>query len=218
MKNLKSQLIRSATPATIGVLAFTCVAALLPSTLSAATSFTIGFDTDDNTEGFVAYSTASATFSVTTSGGFLVGTSPGGDPRLVNTSSTPIVSKTTGETWSTIVFRVRETDQTATVVTPWANTSVNVVLNSSSVAGGATIISTGSASAVDSGDGFFTVTSDISAFAADDIRYLRFDPIGGSDASGNKFEVDFVQLNAVPEPAAMLLGSLGVLGLLRRRR
>ena len=108
-----------------------------------------------------------------------------------------------------------------TVVTPWANTSINVVLNSANTGTtptGAITIGTGSATAVDSGDGFFTVTSNISTFTADDIRYLRFDPIGGTDAPGHKFEVDFVQLNAVPEPTAMLLGSLGMLGLLRRPR
>ena len=89
-------------------------------------------------------------------------------------------------------------------------------LNSTNSPTGA--VSDTSRSAVASGDGFFTYTADISGFTANDIRYIRLDPIGGSDATDNQFEIDFIQINAIPESSAMLLGSLGMLVLLRRRR
>lgn len=79
---------------------------------------------------------------------------------------------------------------------------------------------------VDSGDNFFTITVDISGFAATTITQLRLDPIGGasansnSETNGNLFEVDFVQLNAVPEPGAFALisGFLGLFFVVARRR
>ena len=131
------------------------------------------------------------------------------------------------ETWSTIVFRVRETqdeDPTGAVSTfdPLGLiVQVNYVGADSFVT--ETINDLAKFTAVASGDGFFTVTADISAIAADTIVDLRLDPIGGagvatnSQTSGNSFEVDFIQINAIPEPSAALLGSLGMLALLRRR-
>ena len=180
------------------------LAAFLPSTLSAQNTATIGFNADGDAQGFTAYSSATATFPVSVAGGLLTGTSPGGDPRLVRNSSTPIATKPATASWTTVKFRVREKDEALAVVTPWSNTSLAVVLNGNTGTSGATTISSGSFSAVDSGDGFFTVTADISAgtpaFTADEIRYFRFDPIGGTDATDNKFEVDWVEISMTTTP------------------
>ncbi len=180
------------------------LAAFLPPTLSAQNTTTIGFNTDGDAQGFIAYSSATATFTVSVAGGLLTGTSPGGDPRLVRNSSTPIATKPAAASWTTVKFRVREKDEDSVTVTSWSNTSIAVVLNGNTGTSGATTISSGSFSAVDSGDGFFTVTADISAgtpaFTADEIRYFRFDPIGGTDATGNNFEVDWVEISMTPTP------------------
>lgn len=198
--------------------------ALFAPALSAATTYTIGFDSSSDLPTSTVNVSTSPALAV--SGGLLIGVASTGDPRLIwNTatvSSTPIFSKPEGETWSTIVFRVRETASPldpGTVVATFDETGLAIVLNSTNTAGGGITIgqTLHTASAID-GDGFFTVTADISTFLANDIRYFRLDPIGASDAANNRFEVDFIQINAIPEPRAALLGALGMLGLLRRRR
>jgi hypothetical protein len=176
------------------------LAALLPATLSAQNTTTIGFNTDGDAQGFTAYSSSSATFSVSVAGGLLTGTSPGGDPRLVRNSSTPIATKPAEASWTTVKFRVREKDEASATVALWSNTSIDVVLNGNIGSSGATIIGSGSAGAVADVDGFFIVTVDISAFTANEIRYFRFDPIGGTDATGNKFEVDWVEITMTHTP------------------
>ena len=182
--------------------------------LKAATSLTIGFDTNGNVEGFTTVNVTGARLSV--SGGLLSGTASSGDPRLIKQGAAPMVSKLSDETWSTVVMRVRETDETSATVTPFDATGVLAALNDTNSGSGALVSSF--LSAVDSGDGFFTITLDISNFTDNDIRYFRFDPIGAPDAGGNKFEVDFVQINAVPEPTTSLLAGCGVLLILHRRR
>ncbi len=73
-------------------------------------------------------------------------------------------------------------------------------------------------------DGWFTVTANISAVGTSAITSIRVDPIGGAGAAtesqttGNTFDVDFIRLNSVPEPSTAILGALGSLMLLRRRR
>lgn len=194
------------------------VAALLvPASLNAATSLTIGFDTDGDNEGFVGINGTSGNFSLSVSGGILSATAgSSGDPRLSRNGSGPLVTKLPGETWATIVFRVRETDELSAVVTPFEAAGVLALIDSDNTSAGATVFS--APTAADAGNGFFDVTIDISGWANNDIGYFRFDPIGGTDAAGNLMEVDFVQFNAIPEPSAALLGAMGALALLRRRR
>lgn len=192
-------------------------ALLAPASLNAATTLTIGFDTPGNLEGFVGINGTSGSFALSVSGGILSATAgSSGDPRLSRNGSGPLVTKLPSETWSTVVFRVRETNELSEVVTPFSNTGIVVAIDSDNTSAGATAFS--GATAVDVGNGFFDVTIDISGWANNDIGYFRFDPIGGTDAAGNLMEVDFVQINAIPEPSIALLGALGALALLRRRR
>lgn len=189
--------------------------ALDPSSGSAAIIASYDFSTASNTEGWTPNNNITG---LTTSGGFLIGTASGNDPQLLKGASITIGSS---QSWDTVVFRVREFDDVSgkyigSAGAPTFNTVGLVVqLN-------ATVFSTGF-TAVASGDGFYTVTADISAFAATTITNLRVDPIGGAlsnsgaETSANSFEVDFIHINAVPEPGAALLGGLGMLALLRRR-
>jgi hypothetical protein len=192
---------------------------LFPSTGTAAAVATYNFNTDSDTEGWEAFSNPSG-LSITTSGGYLTGTATNNDPQLRKTG----VSITIGanETWDTLVFRVREFDDFAGKyigsegAPAFSASGLAVQLN------GATPTNL-TFTAVASGDNFYTVTADISGLAGTEITSLRVDPIGGalssgSETTGNTFEVDFIQLNAVPEPGAAILGSLGMLALLRRRR
>ena len=67
---------------------------------------------------------------------------------------------------------------------------------------------------------FALATADFSAITALDNATtvtLRYTLSGATAATGNN-RIDNLQVNAVPEPAAAVLGSLGLLVLLRRRR
>lgn len=68
-----------------------------------------------------------------------------------------------------------------------------------------------------------TQSVDLSSIAAADnasTLYLRLTVSGATNTGGNN-RIDNIQINgtvSVPEPAAVLLGSIGLIGLLRRRR
>lgn len=59
--------------------------------------------------------------------------------------------------------------------------------------------------------------SSIDALDGDASVFFRITLTGATSNAGN-IRIDNVQINAVPEPASALLGSLGLLALLRRRR
>ncbi len=191
----------------------------LPAVSHAALVKAFEFNTPADTEGFSILNGS----GLTTTGGLLTGTATSGDIQLVNTTGT--YTKATGSTWTELVFRVRETtdDAIPAVVSTFSSTGLAVVLGPNANTTGTVVANNGTSgvSAIDSGDGFFTVTVDISSYSNNTIRYFRFDPIGAPDAAGNFFEVDFAQIydsSAVPEPSATLLGVIGVIALLRRRR
>lgn len=152
-------------------------------------------------------------------GNGLVGTAFTNDPQiLVNGVS---ITPAAGQTFSTFQFRVREFDDEADAfVTTFDPTGVVVALNG----GGGGLTFANSATAVDDGDNFFLVTQDISALGAGTLNSFRFDPIGGAAANSNSetddngFEVSFVRINVIPEPASLALLGLGGVALLGRRR
>lgn len=206
------------------LLIFSFFSMAIPS--GAATIAEWNFGTD--TEGWAPVVGSSA---LTASGGLISGTATSNDPQL--SVSGLNLTLGVGQTWDQVVFRVRETAfaphstdgfTDGTTVNVFNPTGLVVNFNGSGAAG-FLYSAPASFTGVDSGDGFFTVSVDVSALpAATTVTSLRFDPIGGaasnsnSETNGNTFEVDFVQLTAIPEPSATLLLGIGALGLLRRRR
>lgn len=205
---------------------FLCAFLSMAAPSMAATIAEWNFGTD--TEGWAPVVGSSA---LAASGGLMSGTATSNDPQL--SVSGLSLTLGVGQTWDQVVFRVREkafaphstdgfTDgATVNVFNP---TGLVVNFNGSGAAGFLYSV-LASFTGVDSGDGFFTVSLNVSALpAATTVTSFRFDPIGGaasnsnSETNGNTFEVDFVRITAVPEPSAALLLSIGALGLLRRRR
>jgi hypothetical protein len=188
--------------------------------MAATTIAEWNFNNNGDPEGW----TASGSSALTVASGLITGTAIGNDPQLL--SSGLNLSLSLGQTWDQLVFRVRETQDEAPAgtVSTFNATGLVLQLNNSGAAGflyGATAAFTG----VASGNGFFTVSVDISSLPSNaTITSFRFDPIGGaasnsnSETNGNTFEVDFVNVTAIPEPSSALLGGLGLLCLLRRRR
>ncbi len=177
------------------------------------------FNTASDLEGWTALANISG--SLTADGDSLNGTASSGDPRIARLS----LNASTTEDWQSVIFRVRETEPTngPFFVTTFDPTGLNIVFNGvAGTFGGGTVISSTEFSAVDSGDGFFTVTADISSFGSTTINQIRLDPIGAPDAGGNLFEVDFIQITnsatTIPEPTSLAVLGLGTVALFIRRR
>lgn len=188
----------------------------------AATIAEWNFNTDGVAEGW----TASNSSALTVASGMLTGTATTNDPQLLRSGTS--ISLGVGQTWDQLVFRVKETQDEvpAGTVSTFNATGLILSFNGNTTTGSGLFYGTVSQfTGVDSGSGFFTVTVDISSMpTATTITSLRLDPIGGaalnsnSETNGNTFDVDFVQITAIPEPSSALLGGLGLLALLRRRR
>lgn len=191
-----------------------CSFLIMAASAEAATIAEWNFNTNGNSEGWAVGNNITG---LTTSGGFLSGTASNGDPQLVNSPLN--LSLGAGQSWQEVVFRVRETPSPVS----FSPTGLVVQFNGGGMNGVNLYGSVGTA--VDSGNGFQTVTVDVSGLGTGTtVTSLRIDPIGGPDAAGSTFDLDFIRLTAtdpvaaIPEPSAFLLGVLGLLGLLRRRR
>ena len=203
----------------IALLATTAAATLTVAAASQA-AVVMTYDFDVNAGGFAGNNLAGP---VTVSGGLLSGEAPATgtgstDPQLVNGSTE--IAPTTGFEFDSIIARVREFDDNDNVITSFSSTGILVAFNGAVVANGNS--TPNPVTAVDSGDGFFTVTFDLGSFGSTPITSIRLDPIGGPDANGNRFDVDFIQITdtapvPVPEPTAAA-GMLAAGGLLMARR
>ncbi|MEM9345847.1 MAG: PEP-CTERM sorting domain-containing protein [Planctomycetota bacterium] len=195
---------------------------------SAAVIGDFQFNSDGDTEGWIAVGNSSEPADFGASGGTLNGTAEATDPQIVYN---PDLTIDAAESWTTIEYRIRERgdlreDGNSTVIIdagpvdlPFDPLGAGIILN-----GSFNRLNGTDTTAVASGDGFFTVTVDISAFAPDTITSVRLDPIGGgagnsnSDTNGNTFEIDYITVNATPEPSSLALMGLGALAMIRRRR
>ncbi len=177
---------------------------------SGALALAFEFNTAGDTEGFTANGS-----TLTVASGFASGTTSSPDVQF-RSSTTLNLTRAANETWSTVVFRVRETNPTSGVVTPFSPLGVLVATSNSTNPNAGNSVT--AFTSVDDGGGFFVVTADISGQTALTINSLRVDPIGGPDSDGNSFDVDYIRINKVPEPSTAILGALGSLMLLRRRR
>ena len=204
-------------------LASVLVAGVLVMPAGAAIVADFQFNTAGDTEGWGVLIPAGVSGGLTADGDSLNGTATNNDPQLINNSISLTLGA--GETWDTVVFRVRETQENNVVVSDFNATGLVVFLDDGPLmAPGFTASASALFSAVASGDGFLTVTADISGYTGSSLTALRIDPIGGaasnsnSETNGNLFEIDFIQVNAVPEPASLALVGMGGLMMLRRQR
>lgn len=177
--------------------------------------------------------TGVATSALTVTSGSLTGTATSNDPQLVRSSLT--ISLTGSQTWDQLIFRVRETAfaphgtdgfTDGDTVPTFNATGLILSFNGNGTANsGLFYNATSQFSGVASGDGFFTVSVDLSTMPSNTtITSMRVDPIGGassnsnSETNGNAFEVDFIQITSIPEPSSALLVGIGLVALIRRRR
>lgn len=174
------------------------------------------FNEAGNTENYAAVGFNG--LSVGTNGFLTSGASSLNDPQLTRNfvNNEGALSPAAGQTFDSLEFRVRETTGAGVVVPAFDQGGLIFIAN------GAIIVAPGGTTpdfaAVASGEGFFTVTADISALGSDPINNIRLDPIGGPGTAGNTFEVDFIRINTIPEPGSLALLGLGGAILLRRRK
>lgn len=195
---------------TLGVL-------LLATTWTASGALIASYDFNGVTEGWAGTNITNLTATTTE----ITGEASTNDPQLKKTGLS--LNVTPGATWDTVVFRVKETETSGGPALAFDPIGLVVQINTGA---GNTPVTVSSATAVDSGDGYFTVTMDISGVGTTEIKNLRVDPIGGaavnsnSETSGNFFAVDFIQVNdtSIPEPGTALISLLAAGLLLGRRR
>ncbi len=161
------------------------------------------------------------------------------DPQLnyntANTGATKI-ELGVGEKWSTFTFRFRQLtgnpgdggtvsqtfDLSGTLIF-FNGTTANLGsgnIGSGDVAGTGTYLGdTYGRTLTAEADNWQVFTIDLTnapTLNSQNIDSFRFDPVGNDNTKN--FEIDYAVFTAVPEPATALLGGIGLLALLRRRR
>ena len=126
-----------------------------------------------------------------------------------------------GASRDTLIFRVQESETSGGPAQTFDALGLIVQINTGAGNTAVLVNQASSFSKVDSADGFLTMTADIPDVNTAQITNLRVDPIGGPDAAGHFFAVDFIRVNdnSIPEPSSALLSLLaGGLLLVRRRK
>ncbi len=209
-----------------GLLSLVAVAAFSVTQAASGGLVAFEFSTPGNDEGWQHNGTTNGgasdttgptavTVSGTGEGVLTAQTAPGnGDLRVLYN---PDISLPAGDTsWTTIDLRFRQLD--------------GLNGNPQDLAGSLSLLHLGVSGAAPTsitGAGFvredpmdtdywYTASLDISGMGANDIEQIRFDPIASTTLS---YQLDWVRVNAVPEPAGLALsGCAGALGLALVRR
>ena len=195
-----------------------CIASMSVTMVNAAIVQTWNFNTATDTEGWIGDGDAGTLIqatSINTVDGVLTSQDGVADqPQLFYTNN---IALGAGQTWEKAVVRVRQLDASGTASQTWDVRGTVMVLNLGALNGG--LIRTPGYTITEQADNWRLVELDISALGAVDITTIRFDPIGHTENIGHNFELDSVELSAIPEPATLgLIGVFGAAMLFIRRR
>lgn len=152
--------------------------------------------------------------------GFLRGNPSSNDPQMTRAAVNQL-TRTVGSTaWDELIVVVSEYDapsnnpgDAGSLITDMDTTGIIAVFNTVN-------LGAPTPSVVD-GNGFVTLTWDLSGETSLTSGNIRIDPVGGPDTNGNSFFVDsitFTDNAVIPEPASLVLLGLGGLLMLNRRR
>jgi hypothetical protein len=139
---------------------------------------------------------------------------------LAGATLSPVSDTGNGSHVDLIVSTTGVTDIKITFATRGTSTGFTIGLWSYSTDGGTSFTAAGLPNTATASTTFALATADFSGITAVENAsnvIFRYTLDGATGASGNN-RIDNIQINAIPEPAAALLGALGGLVLLRRRR
>jgi len=209
-----------------------CIASMSVTMVNAAIVETWNFNTATDTEGWTGNPdlTDPPIQDTSINGVDGVLTISGGaqtnNPQLFYTNN--IVPGAGQASWEKVVFRVRQLDASGTASQTWDQRGTTMLVNPPGATGvsGGQIKTDGTANYTITAelDNSLLVELDISgsgglnSLGSDDIFTIRFDPIGHSANVGHNYELDYVELSAIPEPATLglVMAFGGVLLIMRR--